>query len=148
VYIYIYAYIYIYTYNCLPLLCQGACYKLNIELAVPLEGVLLQCDVPVELLDTETNGAIMSKSQPVRSYIHIYTYIFQGAPLRLPKPLSDQFPLRVCSCALCIITVYIKIYTCVCMCPAAVRRSGGASRHGDKRSNHVKVSTGDIYLYV
>ena len=29
--------------------------------------------------------------------------IFQGAPLRLPKPLSDQFPVRVCSCSLCII---------------------------------------------
>ena len=27
------------------------------------------------------------------------------APLRLPKPLSDQFPVRVCSCPLCIITV-------------------------------------------
>jgi len=25
-----------------------------------------------------------------------------GAPLRLPKPLSDQFPVRVCSCSLCI----------------------------------------------
>jgi len=29
----------------------------------------------------------------------------KGAPLRLPKPLSDQFPVRVCSCALCIETV-------------------------------------------
>jgi len=27
----------------------------------------------------------------------------KGAPLRLPKPLSDQFPVRVCSCLLCII---------------------------------------------
>jgi len=27
--------------------------------------------------------------------------IFQGAPLRLPKRLSDQFPVRVCSCPLC-----------------------------------------------
>jgi len=26
----------------------------------------------------------------------------QGAPLRLIKPLSDQFPVRVCSCTLCI----------------------------------------------
>jgi len=24
------------------------------------------------------------------------------APLRLPKPLSDQFPVRVCACPLCI----------------------------------------------
>jgi len=29
--------------------------------------------------------------------------VFQGAPLRLPKPLSNQFPVRVCSCPLCII---------------------------------------------
>jgi len=28
--------------------------------------------------------------------------IFNGAPLRLPKPLSDLFPVRVCSCPLCI----------------------------------------------
>ena len=26
---------------------------------------------------------------------------FKGAPLRLPKPLLDQFPVRVCSCPLC-----------------------------------------------
>ena len=39
--------------------------------------------------------------------------IFKGAPLRLPKPLSDQFPVRVCSCALCIYTVceYLCEYT-------------------------------------
>ena len=24
------------------------------------------------------------------------------SPLRLPMPLSDQFPVRVCSCPLCI----------------------------------------------
>ena len=28
--------------------------------------------------------------------------IFKGAPLRLPKPLSDQLPVRLCSCPLCI----------------------------------------------
>ena len=32
-----------------------------------------------------------------------YLDIFKGAPFRLPKPLSDQFPVRVCSCPLCII---------------------------------------------
>ena len=31
-----------------------------------------------------------------------HLYMFKGAPLRLPKPLSDQFPVRVCSCPLCI----------------------------------------------
>ena len=29
--------------------------------------------------------------------------ILKGAPRRLTKPLSDQFPVRVCSCPLCII---------------------------------------------
>jgi len=28
--------------------------------------------------------------------------VFKGALLRLPKPPSDQFPVRVCSCPLCI----------------------------------------------
>ena len=47
----------------------------------------------------------------VQSSVSIWVYydslkyldIFQGAPLSLPKPLSDQFPVRVCSCPLCII---------------------------------------------
>ena len=39
-----------------------ACYKLSLELALPLEGVLLQCDVPVEMVDHEANGAIASRS--------------------------------------------------------------------------------------
>jgi len=46
--------------------------------------------------------------------------IFKGAPRRLPKPLSDWFPVRVCSCPLCIYTVrvcvYTRIYACVCAC--------------------------------
>ena len=29
--------------------------------------------------------------------------IFKRAPFGLPKPLSDQFPVHVCSCPLCII---------------------------------------------
>ena len=33
----------------------------------------------------------------------IFVRVCEGAPLRLPKPLSDQFPVRVCSCPLCII---------------------------------------------
>jgi len=33
---------------------------------------------------------------------------FKGAPLRLPKPLSDQFPVRACASALCIVTVYTQ----------------------------------------
>jgi len=48
--------------------------------------------------------------------------ISRGAPLRLPKPLSDQFPVSVCSCALCILIVCESHYerargklpTCLC----------------------------------
>jgi Bardet-Biedl syndrome 7 protein len=39
-----------------------ACYKLSLELAMPLEGVLLQSDVPVELVESEATGAIASRS--------------------------------------------------------------------------------------
>jgi len=35
--------------------------------------------------------------------------IFQGVPLRLPKPFSDQFPVRVCSCPLCITNRLCKV---------------------------------------
>jgi Bardet-Biedl syndrome 7 protein len=40
-----------------------ACYNLSLEMAVPLEGVLLQCDVPVEMV--EASGAIASRSPMV-----------------------------------------------------------------------------------
>ena len=35
---------------------------------------------------------------------------FQGAPFTLPNPLSDQFPVCVCSFPLCINTVCVYIY--------------------------------------
>ena len=41
--------------------------------------------------------------------------IFKGAPRRLPKPLSDQFPVRMCVCPVC-----IKI---VCDCGCCVSHS-------------------------
>jgi len=41
--------------------------------------------------------------------------IFQGAPLWLLKPFSDQFPVRVCSCPLCIINRLRIINASVCM---------------------------------
>jgi len=36
-----------------------------------------------------------------RTHTHIYMHIYVCVS-RLPKPLSDQFPVRVCSCPLCI----------------------------------------------
>jgi len=51
-------------------------------------------------------------------HVHItpkHLYRFKGTPGRLPKPLSEQFHVRVCSCTRCILTVceliYIYIYT-------------------------------------
>jgi len=41
-----------------------ACYKLHLELTVPLETVMLQCDVPVELLEADSNVAIVSHTTP------------------------------------------------------------------------------------
>jgi len=35
-----------------------------------------------------------------------YLGVFKRAPFRLPKPLLNQFPVRVCSCLLCIYTVF------------------------------------------
>jgi len=40
-----------------------ACYQLHLELTVPLETVLLQCDVPVELLEADSNVAIVSHTK-------------------------------------------------------------------------------------
>jgi len=36
----------------------------------------------------------------------------KGVPLSLPKPLWDQFPVRLCSCACLLITVYVHIHVC------------------------------------
>jgi len=42
----------------------SACWILTIELDCPIESVALQCDVDVELLDVDANGAIISRSKP------------------------------------------------------------------------------------
>eukprot|EP00667_Euglena_gracilis_P004971 EG_transcript_5000 len=42
----------------------SACWILTIELDCPIEAVALQCDVDVELIDVDANGAIISKSKP------------------------------------------------------------------------------------
>jgi len=47
-------------------------------------------------------AAIGSRRRPPPPPPHTHLDIFKGAPLRLPKPLSDQFPVRVCSCPLCV----------------------------------------------
>jgi len=43
---------------------EDACYQLHVELSMPLETVLLQCDVPIELLDADSNVAIVSLTPP------------------------------------------------------------------------------------
>jgi Bardet-Biedl syndrome 7 protein len=41
-----------------------ACYTLSLELVVPIEYVLLQSDVNVELIDVERNSAVISLTPP------------------------------------------------------------------------------------
>ena len=41
---------------------DDARYELSIELSMPIDTVLLQCDVPVELLDADSNAAIVSRT--------------------------------------------------------------------------------------
>ena len=43
---------------------EEACFQLTVELAVPLETILLQCDVPIELLEADSNVAIVSRTPP------------------------------------------------------------------------------------
>jgi len=58
----------------------------------------------------------------------------EGAPLRLPKPLSDQFAVRVCSCPLCIINRLCRcrgccsLSVCVCLCDLLIFSQEGRSR--------------------
>lgn len=42
---------------------EEARYELNVELSMPIDTILLQCDVPVELLDADSNAAIVSRSK-------------------------------------------------------------------------------------
>uniref|UniRef100_A0A183CD97 CPSF_A domain-containing protein n=1 Tax=Globodera pallida TaxID=36090 RepID=A0A183CD97_GLOPA len=41
-----------------------ACYTLSVELTVPIDYVLMQSDVSVDLLDVERNSAVTSKTEP------------------------------------------------------------------------------------
>lgn len=42
---------------------EDASYTLSLEIAAPIEFVLLQCDVPIELMDIEKNTAVVSLSK-------------------------------------------------------------------------------------
>jgi Bardet-Biedl syndrome 7 protein len=41
---------------------EEARYELSVELSMPIDTILLQCDVPIELLDADSNGAIVSRT--------------------------------------------------------------------------------------
>ena len=41
---------------------DDASYTLSIESEVPIDNVLLQCDVPIDLLDSEKNSCVISYS--------------------------------------------------------------------------------------
>jgi len=62
---------------------EEACYKLQLELTVPLEMVLLQSDVPVELVEADSNVAIVSRT-PVDTGVGLLaTYRCQEVTNRL-----------------------------------------------------------------
>ena len=62
---------------------EEACYQLHIELNMPLETVLLQSDVPVELLEAESNVAIVSRTDAAGSTGLLATYRCQDSVNRL-----------------------------------------------------------------
>lgn len=41
---------------------DDASYTLSIEAEVPIDNVLLQCDVPIDLLDSDKNSCVLSYS--------------------------------------------------------------------------------------
>jgi Bardet-Biedl syndrome 7 protein len=52
---------------------DDASYTLSIEAEVPIDNVLLQCDVPIDLLDSEKNSCVLSYSdcdENVKSFIY------------------------------------------------------------------------------
>jgi Bardet-Biedl syndrome 7 protein len=42
---------------------DDASYTLSLESEVPIDNVLLQCDVPIDLLDTNKNACVVSHSE-------------------------------------------------------------------------------------
>ncbi|XP_063692711.1 Bardet-Biedl syndrome 7 protein homolog [Bolinopsis microptera] len=60
-------------------------YLLSIEIQMPIENVLLQCDVPIDLLDVERNSAVVSHSacDPEDKNYLLATYRCQANTTRL-----------------------------------------------------------------
>ena len=70
---------------------EEAYYKLQVELTVPIETVLLQCDVPVELVDAESNSAIVSRTpMPANSTGVLVTYRSQDVTNQLEMRLRTS----------------------------------------------------------
>lgn len=42
---------------------DDASYTLSIDSDVPIDNVLLQCDIPIDLLDTNKNSCVLSHSE-------------------------------------------------------------------------------------
>ena len=51
---------------------DDASYTLSIESEVPIDNVLLQCDVPIDLLDSDKNSCVVSYSECDEAVILIY----------------------------------------------------------------------------
>ncbi|XP_046325809.1 Bardet-Biedl syndrome 7 protein homolog isoform X2 [Haliotis rufescens] len=65
--------------------CEDASYSLSLELQMPIDNVLLQSDVPIDLLDVEKNSAVVSYSacNPEEGNFLLATYRCQANTTRL-----------------------------------------------------------------
>ena len=74
---------------------SDANYLLSIEIQMPIENVLLQCDVPIDLLDVERNSAVVSHSAcdpDDKNYLlATYRWIFTYYSLRHNNNLVNYF---------------------------------------------------------
>jgi len=117
-YIYIYIlYIYGFRVDCSP--CDQTCSDIASRSACGNNTAtkMIRSEVPGEQTACRcpTVGAVASAAHGGAAGLRVtrpsgcgvdsspeYLDTFNRAPLRLSKPLSDQFPVRVCSCTLCI----------------------------------------------
>uniref|UniRef100_A0A914XPM1 Bardet-Biedl syndrome 7 n=2 Tax=Plectus sambesii TaxID=2011161 RepID=A0A914XPM1_9BILA len=70
---------------------EEAAYTLSIELIVPIDYILLQCDVPVDLLDVDKNSAVVSLTQcePNSGNALLATYRCQANTTRLEMKIRS-----------------------------------------------------------
>lgn len=61
---------------------DDASYTLSIEAEVPIDNVLLQCDVPIDLLDSDKNSCVLSYSDCDEN---VKIFIYKKRSIKFPK---------------------------------------------------------------